>query len=377
MKFATRLVHFDASPDDPYQPMATPIYQTATFEQDAADSFGRYDYSRSGNPTRRVLEDQVAALEGGSRGFAFASGMAAITAVARLLKTGDEILADWDLYGGTTRLFAKVLNRSGITVRYVDAADANVLDAAITPATRLIFVESPTNPLLRVLDLAAIAAVAKQHGILFCVDNSTMSPYLQNPLALGATIALHSATKFLCGHSDVTGGMVVVNDDALAQEIHFVQNAEGNALAPFDSFLLLRGLKTLKLRMDAQQSNAEKIAQFLAKHPKVNAVHYPGLASHPGYGVQTRQARGGGAVVGFTVGSQALAKQIAEQTKLFKIAVSFGSVTSTISIPYAMSHASVPVEDRAARGIPQDLLRLSIGAEDVDDLIEDLSSQLG
>ncbi|MDR3734524.1 MAG: PLP-dependent aspartate aminotransferase family protein [Acidobacteriaceae bacterium] len=376
MKFATRLVQFDASPDDPHHPMATPIYQTATFEQEAADSFGRYDYSRSGNPTRRVLEDQVAALEGGNRGFAFASGMAAITSVAHLLKTGDEILADWDLYGGTTRLFAKILSRAGITVRYVDASDAAALAAEITDATRLIYVESPTNPLLRVLDLAAIAAVAKQRGILFCVDNSTMSPYLQNPLALGADIVLHSATKFLCGHSDVTGGVVVVNDEALAREIHFVQNAEGNALAPFDAYLLLRGLKTLKLRMDAQQSNAAKIAEFLATHPKVQSVHYPGLPSHPGYAVQLRQARGGGAVVGFTVGSKERAKQIAEQSKLFKIAVSFGSVTSTISIPYAMSHASVPAEDRAARGIPQDLLRLSIGAEDADDLIEDLAAQL-
>ncbi|HEY0308656.1 MAG TPA: PLP-dependent aspartate aminotransferase family protein [Acidobacteriaceae bacterium] len=376
MKFATRLVHFDASPNDPNRPMVTPIYQTATFEQEAADSFGRYDYSRSGNPTRHVLEDQVTSLEGGSHGFAFASGMAAITSVARLLKTGDEILGDWDLYGGTTRLFAKVLNRSGITVRYVDASDVAGLAAKITPATRLIFVESPTNPLLRVLDLTAIATIAKQHGILFCVDNSTMSPYLQNPLALGADIALHSATKFLCGHSDVTGGVVVVKDESLAQEIHFLQNAEGNALAPFDSFLLLRGLKTLKLRMDAQQNNAMKIAEFLVKHPKVDAVHYPGLSSHPGYDVQMSQARGGGAVVGLTVGSLARAKQIAESSKLFKIAVSFGSVTSTISIPYTMSHASVPVEDRATRGIPQDLLRLSIGAEDADDLIEDLASQL-
>jgi len=376
MKFATQLVHFDPSPGDPKRPMATPIYQTATFEQVHADSFGEYDYSRSGNPTRRVLEDQMARLEGGSRGFAFSSGMAAISTITSLLKSGDEIVADWDLYGGTSRLFAKVLSRSGIAVRYVDATNLKSVAEQITPATRLIFVESPTNPLLRVLDLAAIAEIADKGSILFCVDSSTMSPYLQNPLALGADIVVHSATKFLCGHSDVTGGVVVVKDDILGKEIQFLQNAQGNALGPFDSFLLLRGLKTLKLRLDAQQKNAVKIADFLAAHAKVNAVYYPGLPSHSGYDAQTKQARGGGAVVGFTVGSTAAAKRIAENTKLFKIAVSFGSVNSTISIPYVMSHASVPAEDRSTRGIPQDLLRLSVGVEDAEDLIADLEEQL-
>jgi len=376
MKFATQLVHFDPSPGDPKRPMATPIYQTATFDQVHADSFGEYDYSRSGNPTRRVLEDQMARLEGGSRGFAFSSGMAAISTITSLLKSGDEIVADWDLYGGTSRLFAKVLSRSGIAVRYVDATNLKSVAEQITPATRLIFVESPTNPLLRVLDLAAIAEIADKGSILFCVDSSTMSPYLQNPLALGADIVVHSATKFLCGHSDVTGGVVVVKDDILGKEIQFLQNAQGNALGPFDSFLLLRGLKTLKLRLDAQQKNAVKIADFLAAHAKVNAVYYPGLPSHSGYDAQTKQARGGGAVVGFTVGSTAAAKRIAENTKLFKIAVSFGSVNSTISIPYVMSHASVPAEDRSTRGIPQDLLRLSVGVEDAEDLIADLEEQL-
>ena len=376
MKFATQLVHFDPSPGDPKRPMATPIYQTATFDQVHADSFAEYDYSRSGNPTRRVLEDQMARLEGGSRGFAFSSGMAAISTITSLLKSGDEIVADWDLYGGTSRLFAKVLSRSGIAVRYVDATNLKSVAEQITPATRLIFVESPTNPLLRVLDLAAIAEIADKGSILFCVDSSTMSPYLQNPLALGADIVVHSATKFLCGHSDVTGGVVVVKDDILGKEIQFLQNAQGNALGPFDSFLLLRGLKTLKLRLDAQQKNAVKIADFLAAHAKVNAVYYPGLPSHSGYDAQTKQARGGGAVVGFTVGSTAAAKRIAENTKLFKIAVSFGSVNSTISIPYVMSHASVPAEDRSTRGIPQDLLRLSVGVEDAEDLIADLEEQL-
>jgi len=299
-----------------------------------------------------------------------------IATVTHLLKAGDEILADWDLYGGASRLFGKVLNRSGIAIRYVDASDPGNIATQITPATRLIYVESPTNPFLRVIDLEAVAAIAHQHGALFCVDNSTMSPYLQNPLDLGADIVLHSATKFLCGHSDVTGGVIVVKDEELANEIYFLQNAEGSALGPFDCFLLLRGLKTLKLRMDAQQKNAEIIAKFLSQHPKVSSVYYPGLPDHPRYAVQQRQARGGGAVLSFTVGSPESAKLIAESSELFRISVSFGSVNSTISIPLKMSHASIPLELRASRALPEDLLRLSVGIEDSEDLIKDLTSQL-
>jgi cystathionine beta-lyase len=353
--------------------MNTPIYQTATFEQEHADSFGEYDYSRSGNPTRRVLEDQVAALEGGVRGFAFSSGMAAIATVTRLLKSGDEVVADWDLYGGTSRLFARVLDRAGIAVRYVDASDPESVAQAISPATRMLYVESPTNPLLRVIDLPAMARIARERDVLFCVDNSSMSPYLQNPLALGADIVLHSATKFLSGHSDVAGGLVVVKDPTLAEEIHFLQNAEGNALGPFDSFLVLRGLKTLKLRMDAQQRSAEEIARFLSRQTRVTRVFYPGLEGHAGHTIHVAQARGGGSVLSFSVGSFAHAKHVAESSELFKIAVSFGSVVSTVSIPVKMSHASVPPGLRAARQIPEDMLRLSIGIEDVDDLLADLS----
>jgi cystathionine beta-lyase len=376
MKFGTRLVSFDLCPDDPYRPMSTPIYQTATFEQNQADSFGPYDYSRSGNPTRRVLEDHIATLENGVRGFVFSSGMAAIATVTHLLKAGDEILADWDLYGGASRLFGKVLDRSGISIRYGDASDAASFEAQITPSTRLIYVESPTNPLLRVIDLSGIAEIAHRHNLLFCVDNSTLSPYLQNPLDLGADIVLHSATKFLSGHSDVTGGALVVKDEALAQEIAFLQNAQGSALGPFDCFLVLRGLKTLKLRMDAQQRGAAVIAKFLTEHPKVNAVYYPGLSTHPRYEIQQRQARGAGAVLSFTAGSPKAAKRIAETSSLFQISVSFGSVHSTISIPYNMSHASVPAELKATRAIPEDLLRLSIGIEDPEDLIDDLTNTL-
>jgi len=376
MKFATRLVHYEGAPDDPFRPMSTPIYQTATFEQEHADSFGKYDYSRSGNPTRRVLEDRLATLENGTRGFCFASGMAAIATVTRLLQAGDEILADWDLYGGATRLFARVMNRAGISVRYVDASDIARVAEQVTPATRMIYVESPTNPLLRVLDLQALAAVAREHKILFCVDNSTMSPYLQNPLDLGADIVVHSATKFLSGHGDVTAGGIVVKDEALAEEVYFLQNAEGTALAPFDCFLLLRGLKTLKLRMDAQQQGAERLAGFLSQHPKIGAVHYPGLSTHPNREVHQRQARGAGSVLSFTVGSALRAKQVAEGTALFRIAVSFGSVHSTVSVPVKMSHASTPAELKAGRAIPEDLIRLSVGIEDPEDLMEDLGRTL-
>ncbi len=372
MKLASRLVHFDVSPGDATHPMSTPIYQTSTFEQVHADSFGEYDYSRSGNPTRRVLEDQLASLENGLRGFCVSSGMSAIATVTHLLKAGDEVVADWDLYGGASRLFGR-LHRSGIAIRYVVASDPNNVAAQITAATRLIYLESPTNPLLRVIDLGAIAKIAHHHDTLLCVDNSTMSPYLQNPIDLGADIVLHSATKFLCGHSDVTGGVLVVKDEALAEQIHFVQNAEGSALGPFDCFLLLRGLKTLKVRLDRQQGNAEVVANFLSRHPKVSSVYYPGLPSHAGYAVHRSQARGGGAVLSFTIGSPDRAKRLAENLELFKIAVSFGSVNSTISIPVKMSHASVSAELRASRAIPEDLLRLSIGIEDSDDLINDLT----
>jgi cystathionine beta-lyase len=376
MKFGTKLVQFDPAPNDPTNPMVTPIYQTATFEQDHADSFGPYDYSRSGNPTRRVLEDQMAVLEGGTRGFAFSSGMAAITCVTHLLKPGDEILADWDLYGGTSRLFGKILNRAGIKVIFADASNPESFAAAVTAATKMLYVETPTNPLLRVIDLKAIAIIAKTHGVLFAVDSSAMSPYLQQPIALGADIVIHSATKYLCGHSDVTGGIVVAANDALAVEIAFLQNAEGSALGPFDCFLLLRGLKTLKLRLDAQQKNAAAVVNYLKTCPALTAVSFPGDPDHAGYALQQQQASGPGALLTVRAGTRASAKALAESLQLFKIAVSFGSVTSTVSIPAAMSHASVPEEHRATRNIPDDLLRLSIGIEDTQDLIDDLAQAI-
>jgi len=372
MKFASKLVSFDVAPGDPFRPMATPIYQTATFEQEEATAFGPYDYSRSGNPTRTVLEEQIAGLENGTRGFCFSSGMAAITCVTRLLKTGDEILADSDLYGGTCRLFTRVLDRTGITARYADACDIEAFAAQINDRTKLVYLESPTNPLLRVVDIWQIADLAHAVGALLAVDSSTMSPYLQNPMDLGADIVLHSATKFLCGHSDVTAGVIVVRNDELAKQIYFLQNAEGSALGPFDAFLFLRGLKTLKLRMDAQQKNAQAIAEWLEAHPQVTAVNYPGLASSPGYLLQHRQARGAGAVLSFTTGSAEASRIIVEATRMFSICVSFGSINSTISLPGCMSHASVPPEVGELRDLPGDLVRISVGIEDAGDLIADL-----
>ncbi len=372
MKFASRLVSFDPAPGDRFRPISTPIYQTATFEQEHADEFGEYDYSRSGNPTRSVLEKHLASLENGTRGFCFSSGMAAISTVTKLLRTGDEILDDSDLYGGTCRLFSKVLVRTGITARYADACDPDAFEKQITPHTKLVYVESPTNPLLRVMDLRRIAAIAHAHGALLCVDNSTMSPYLQNPLDLGADIVLHSATKYLCGHHDVTAGAIIVKDEGLAEQIYFSQNAEGNALGPFDCFLLLRGLKTLKLRLDCQQRNAIAVARFLSGHQEINRVYYPGLKDHSAYELQRSQARGAGAVLSFTTGSVEVSQAIAKFTRLFRITVSFGSINSSISLPGSMSHASVPPEVLSQRDLPADLVRISVGIEDEEDLIADL-----
>jgi cysteine-S-conjugate beta-lyase len=372
MKFASRLLGFNACPDDPFRPVATPIYQTATYEQKVADSFGRYDYSRSGNPTRTVLEDHLARLENANRAFCFSSGLAAISAVARLLSVGDEILAGDDLYGGTYRLFSQILDRTGVTVRYADACDVDVFASLITPKTRLIYIETPTNPLLRIANIRKLADLAHQHGSLLCVDSSAMSPYLQNPLDLGADIVVHSATKYLCGHSDVTAGVVAVKRPDIAERIHFIQNGEGSALGPFDCYLLLRGVKTLKVRLDCQQANARKVAEFLSAHPVVQRVYFPGLHSHDGSEVHAQQARGPGAVISFETGRLTLSKAIAEATQLFRISVSFGSVNSSISLPGYMSHASIPPEVRQARLLASDLVRLSVGIEDEDDLIADL-----
>ena len=372
MNFDTKLVRFDQCPDDPYRPVATPIYQTATFEQEYATEFGEYDYSRSGNPTRTVLEKQLALLENAERAFCFSSGMAAIAAISRLVKPGEQILAGTDLYGGAYRLFSKILQPSGIGVRYAASTSLQELHGAITPQTRLVHIETPGNPLLSITDIAAAAELAHAHGALLSVDNSMMSPWLQNTLDHGADIVVLSATRFLCGHSDVTAGVVAVKSPKLAQDLYLVQNGEGAALGPFDSFLLLRGLKTLALRMQRQQENALRVLDFLQQHPQVQRVFYPGLKSAQEQRIHNQQARGGGAIVAFETGNLELSRQVAERTRIFAITVSFGSVNSSISLPYFMSHSSIPPELREKSCFPRDLVRLSVGIEDTQDLIADL-----
>ena len=373
MKTATRCVRSESNGDS-YGAISPPIYQTATFRQDTVDEFGEYDYTRSGNPTRTLVERQIADLEGGAHACAFASGMAAITALTRLVSPGEEILCGSDLYGGTIRLLDQVVQRMGIRVNYVDTCDLDSVRTAITPQTKLLLLESPTNPLLRISDIEAIAALTGEAGVLFAVDNSMLSPCLQRPLSLGADVVVHSATKFLCGHSDVTGGAVVTNDPELHAKIAFHQNAEGAGLAPFEAWLLHRGIKTLDLRVERQNNSALKIAEFLREQPIVNQVYYPGLSTHPGFDVHARQASGGGAVISFTTGDPAISKRIVESCTLFDIAVSFGSVGSVISMPCTMSHASVPAALREKLAPPSDLIRISVGIEAVDDLTADLEN---
>jgi cystathionine beta-lyase len=372
MKISTQCVHFDSF-EDPHCSISPPIYQTATFRQPSADEFGQYDYTRSGNPTRSLVERQIARLEGAQYASTFASGMAAISSLTRLLDAGEEVIAGDDLYGGTVRLLDQVLPRQGIGVRYVDPTDTDSVREALNPRVRLILVETPSNPTMRIADIRALADVARSAGALLAVDNSMLSPCFQKPLELGADIVVHSATKFLCGHSDVTAGALVTNDYDLHRRIAFDQNAEGAGLSPFESWLLLRGMKTLSLRVERQNESARKIAEFLSSKPEVSKVYYPGLAGHPGRRVHRSQSTGDGAVISFTTGDVALSRRVVEATELFDIAVSFGSIGSTISLPCRMSHASIPQALRDRLAPPPDLARISVGIEDVDDLIEDLS----
>jgi cysteine-S-conjugate beta-lyase len=373
MKTSTRCVQLGRG-DDAYGAIVPPIYQTATFEQPTASEFGEYDYTRSGNPTRTLLEHQLADLEDARHACAFASGMAALTALTRIVKAGEEIIAGDDLYGGTVRLLDRTASTQNISVRYVDTSDAAAVRRIATTRTRLILLETPSNPLFRISGIRELSSIAREVGAYLAVDNSMLAPVLQRPLNSGADIVVHSATKFLCGHSDVTAGALITNDPALHQQISFQQNAEGAGLSPFESWLLLRGLKTLALRVERQNASAEKIAHFLQTRAEVSQVFYPGLADHPGREVHNRQANGNGAVLSFTTGDDKLSSGIAESTRLFKIAVSFGSVGSTISLPFRMSHASIPDALRDRLAPPSDLVRLSVGIEDVDDLIEDLES---
>ena len=371
MKLTTRCVQLGRG-DDAHGAIVPPIYQTATFEQPTATEFGEYDYTRSGNPTRTLLEAQLADLEEAEHACAFASGMAALTALTRIVKTGEEIIAGDDLYGGTVRLLDRIASHQNISVRYVDTTNVDELKKAVTGRTRLILIETPSNPLFRITDIRALASTAKAAGAYLAVDNSMLSPVFQQPLNLGADIVVHSATKFLCGHSDVTAGALITNSPALHQQFAFQQNAEGAGLSPFESWLLLRGLKTLALRVERQNASAEKIARFLQTRAEVRQVFYPGMAQHPGHEIHRQQASGSGAVISFATGDEKLSAEIVETTRLFKVAVSFGSVGSTISLPCRMSHASIPSALRDRLAPPPDLVRLSVGIEDLDDLISDL-----
>ncbi len=372
---ATLLAGVRPLPGDPFRAASVPIYQTATFAQESGDGGGPYDYTRSGNPTRGALEAQLARLDGATAALAYGSGVAALAAVARLAE-GAEILAGDDLYGGTYRLLSAVLPASGIAVRSVDATDLAAVEAALTPATRLLLVETPTNPLLRIVDIAALAALAHARGALLAVDGSLATPLRQRPLDVGADLVVHSATKGLAGHADTTAGAVAVRDPALAATLAFRRNAEGTALAPFEAWLLLRGMKTLAVRLDRQEANAQRIAAYLAGHPAVARIHFPGLPDHPGAALHAAQSSGPGAVVSFETGAVERSERLVATLDLFAIAVSFGGVGSTVSLPFRMSHASIPEPLRRARALPEDLLRLSIGIEDVDDLIADLERGL-
>ncbi len=369
----TQITTFQASPGDPHRPNSTPIYQTATFGQPSVNSLGRYDYSRSGNPTRDVLESQLAKLEGVAHGFAFASGMAALSATSRVLSCGQHLVAGIDLYGGTHRLLSQILSRQGIEVSFVDTSDVSAVDKAIKPNTKLVLIETPSNPLQHIADIPKLADLAHQAGAWLAVDNTLLSPWLQQPAQLGADLVIHSATKHLGGHSDVSAGAVTTDDPDLARTLAFIQNAEGTALSPFDSWLLLRGLQTLPLRIERQQASAGHVAAFLASHPQVKRVHYPGLATHPGRDLHFSQASGAGSVISFETGNVQLSERILSALQLFTISVSFGSLHSLASLPCRMSHASIPVE---SRHVGEDLIRLSIGIEDPGDLIASLQTAI-
>ncbi|HEX5772733.1 MAG TPA: aminotransferase class I/II-fold pyridoxal phosphate-dependent enzyme [Geomobilimonas sp.] len=376
MKFATQLIHGGQTIDPATGSLSLPIYQTSTFAQQSVDHFGKYDYARSGNPTREALEEAVARLEGGTHGFAFASGMAAISSTFLLFAPGDHLVVCEDVYGGTFRVLTRLFNQWGLEVTFVDATDANAIATAIRPETRALYLETPSNPLLKITDLREAVALAREHEILTIVDNTFMTPYLQRPLELGCDIVLHSGTKFLNGHSDVICGFAVVADPGLAKRLGFIQNGFGAILGPQDCWLVLRGLKTLKVRMEESQTTARKVAQWLAEQPQISRVLYPGLTDHPGYAIHSSQSDGPGAVLSFELTSFELTKKLLEKVELAAFAVSLGGVESILSYPAKMSHAAMPPAERAARGISDTLVRLSVGLEDGDDLIADLARVL-
>ncbi|MHB9133242.1 MAG: trans-sulfuration enzyme family protein [Armatimonadota bacterium] len=373
LHFETLAIHAGQGPDPAYGAVMTPIYQTSTFAFKGVNEPGQFDYSRSGNPTRKALEDCLAALEGGTHGFAFATGQAAEATLLMSFNAGDHLIAHDDIYGGTYRLLASVVAAKGIAVDFVNLRDLDALRAAIRPNTRGIWTETPTNPLMNLLDLAAIAGVAKEHGITTICDNTFLSPYFQRPLDLGIDVVLHSTTKYINGHSDVVGGAVIVKDPVLAERVGYHQNAMGTCAGPQDCFLVLRGVKTLAVRMEAHNRNALGLAHWLEAHPKVSAVLHPGLESHPQHELALRQMKGFGGTFSFRVrGGQNAAFSLLSNVRLFTLAESLGGVESLIEHPWTMTHVSMPEEVRRAVGITDDLIRVSVGIEHLDDLIEDL-----
>ena len=372
--FGTRAIHAGQRPDATTGAVMTPIYYTSTYVQDGPGEHKGYEYSRSHNLTRYALESNLASLEGARHGFAFASGLAATSTILQLFDSGCHIIGSDDLYGGTFRLFDKVYRRMGFEFSYVDPlAGAAAVEAALRPTTRMVWVETPTNPMLKLADIAAVAEVCRKHGVLLAVDNTFMTPYNQQPLALGADLVCHSTTKYLNGHSDVVGGAVMVNDDALAERLKFLQNAVGGVPSPMDSFLVLRGTKTLHVRMARHEENARAIADWLSRHPQVERVIYPGLESHPQHALARRQARGFGGMISFDLkGDLDTARRFLKACHLFALAESLGGVESLIEHPAIMTHASVPPDRRRQLGIADGLIRLSVGIEDLDDLRGDL-----
>jgi cystathionine gamma-lyase len=375
-RFATRAVHAGHIPDPLAGAVMTPIYQTSTYIQDALGQHKGYEYARTRNPTREVLERNVAALEGGRHGFAFGSGLAALDSLLKLLSAGDHVVSGENVYGGTHRQMTQIWARHGLRFTFVDAADAQRVSDAVTPATRMIYAETPTNPLMRLCDLTAVGEVARRAGALFVVDNTFATPFFQRPIELGADIVLHSTTKYLNGHSDMIGGLLVVQPDEIAARIGFIQNAAGAVPGPFDCWLCLRGTKTLALRMRQHDANGRRIAAWLEQHSRAERVYYPGLPSHPEYALACRQMTGFGGMVSVELGSLERARRFVERTNVFALAESLGGVESLIGHPASMTHASVPREMREAMGLTDGLVRLSVGIEDVEDLIADLDQAL-
>ena len=374
--FETKLLHNQHKYDPATGGVSVPIQHASTFHQTDIDTFGKYDYSRSGNPTREALENIIAELEGGVRGFAFSSGMAAISTAFLLLSAGDHIVISEDVYGGTFRMVTTVLTRFQIEHTFVDMTDLESVEAAIQPNTRAVYIETPSNPLLKVTDIKAVCAIAKKAGALSFVDNTFLTPALQKPLELGADIVLHSATKFLSGHSDVVAGLAVVKDPELADKLYTLQNSFGAVLGVQDAWLVMRGLKTLSVRMEHSQKAAKKIAEYLSQQPLVKNVYYPGLNNHPQYGIQNGQALGAGAVLSFELKNEEIFRTFVQHVELPVFAVSLGAVESILSYPAKMSHAAMPVSEREKRGITNSLLRLSVGLENPDDLIKDFDAAL-